>query len=537
MRIDYGADQLTFTGQAIWVESGLPAQVVAEETVYFQESTVSLNSLNKKFKTIFMGIIQMNRVTKIAAFIGSALITTGAHAADWNITQTANITVPEPIMTQGGTANVVSSTQALNGIALDTLNDDLATGTQTANIAASTGVQMTQGPSVDDSVQATNFIAGRDIGSTDVISQVVNQTEVSTTSVTQTDTSGAGLNAQAVNYSDASGDVDRLLQDYNESGSISMTQENISTSLNAQAINAAVAEGNTATVSLTQSIDVDGVATLTQAASSVGGSNAQGGNVAVALGGQLDNTIQSFTATTTDLNVTQEAASDINIQGANIIATGNIVTAGGGGNIGDTAGSTSQTLTIAAGGANFSQAVSGSDNVQAGNLASSDGDISDLTQTFEATNALEVDFDQTPTAANNTQAGNMAILQSGTGDVIDEISQVFNSSLSSTDFNQNSGSSNLTQAGNYIDITTGNIDDSDTTQLFTALGGAVAMTQSGAGTASGNLQALNGIVDAAGAGTGGTVSQVLTITAASYTMTQDNITGSGQFGNFVGVKF
>jgi len=473
----------------------------------------------------------MNKVTKIAACVGVAFVSVNANAADWNITQSANITVPAPTLTQGGVANVVSSSQAVNGIAIDTINDDLASGTQTADIASAVGVQLTQGPLVDESNQAVNYISGKDIGSVDTISQIVNQTEVSTTTLNQSDTSPVGSNRQAVNFTEASEDVDRLLQDYNESGALNMTQENLNTTLNIQSVNLSIAEDNVATENLTQSVDVDGVANLTQAATVVGSLNAQVGNGAVAITGQLDNVVQTFTATTSDLNLTQAVAGVANLQSTNAIATLDD------GNIGDTPGSTSQTTTVAAGAANFSQTVSGTDNVQGGNVASSDGDIADLTQTFEATNALEVDFDQTPTAASNIQAGNMARLETGDGDVIDEISQVFNSSLLSTDFNQASGSSNLTQAGNLIDITTGNIDDSDTTQLFTALGGNVAMTQTGAGTASGNLQALNAIVDDAGANSGGTVSQVLTITAASYTMTQENIAGSGQFGNFVGVKF
>jgi len=473
----------------------------------------------------------MNKVTKIAAFVGVAFVSVNASAADWNITQSANITVPAPELTQGGVANVVSSSQAVNGIAIDTVNDDLASGTQTADIASAIGVQLVQGSLVDESNQAINYISGKDIGSVDTISQIVNQTEVSATSLSQSDTSPVGSNRQAVNFTEASEDVDRLLQDYNETGALSMTQADINTTLNVQASNLSIANVNVATENLTQSVDVDGVANLTQAATVVGALNAQVGNGAIAIEGQLDNVVQTFTATTSDLNLTQDVAGVSNLQSTNAIATLDD------GNIGDTPGSTSQTTTIAAGAANFSQTVSGTDNVQGGNVASADGDITGLAQTFEATNALEVDFDQTPTAASNIQAGNMARLETGLGDVIDEISQVFNSSLLSTDFNQDSGSSNLTQAGNLIDITNGNIDDSDTTQLFTALGGNVAMTQTGAGTASGNLQALNGIVDDAGAGSGGTVSQVLTIAAASFSMTQENIAGSGQFGNFVGVKF
>ncbi|MFT5609652.1 MAG: hypothetical protein ACI9WC_001537 [Arenicella sp.] len=67
-----------------------------------------------------------------------------------------------------------------------------------------------------------------------------------------------------------------------------------------------------------------------------------------------------------------------------------------------------------------------------------------------------------------------------------------------------------------------------------ALGSAVAMTQAGAAT--GNMQTLNAIVyDNPGAEN--TVSQALTITATTFTMSQDAVTDSGQYGNFVGVKY
>lgn len=472
----------------------------------------------------------MNKMTKVAVFVGAVLVGSGASAADWNITQEATITVPNPTMTQGGTASVISSDQALNGIALDTASDDLASGTQTSNIAASTGVNMVQGPLVDASDQALNSVSAKYIGSDDTISQIVNQTDVSVTTMSQTDTSPTGSNRQAINLSDASDDVGRLLQNYNESGALTMTQSSMVSSNNVQAVNYAIGD-NVGNTTLTQSINVDGIATLTQAASVTGGSNTQAGNIAIARNGDVDNTAQTFTATASDVNLTQATASADNLQATNAIITE------AGGDIGNTAGSTTQTTTIAAGGVNFSQTVSGADNVQAGNYASADGDIVDLEQNFEAANSAEVDFDQTPTAANNTQAGNMAVLTTSVNGDIEEISQVFNSSDLSTDFNQNSASGSLTQAGNFIDIGSGDINDSGTTQLFTAPGGTVAMTQSGAGAAAGNLQALNAIVDNAGAFSGGTVSQALNVTAATFTMTQENITSSGQFGNFVGVKF
>ena len=179
----------------------------------------------------------MKKMTKIAAFVGASLLASGAHAADWNVTQTADVTVPAPSLSQGATTNVASSNQALNGIALDNTEDDLASGSQTANLASSVGVDLNQGPFVDGSNQAINFIDGQNIGSTSIISQVVNQTDVSTTSLTQSDTSSAGSNVQAANLANASVDVDRLVQDYNETGELEMTQSVMTTSGNVQGVN------------------------------------------------------------------------------------------------------------------------------------------------------------------------------------------------------------------------------------------------------------------------------------------------------------
>ena len=473
----------------------------------------------------------MKKMTKVAAFIGLAVTSSGAMAADWNVTQNANITVAAPSITQGATASVVTSDQALNGIALDINNDDLASGSQTATVAASTGIVLVQGPNVDGSNQAINYIEGRDIGSNALITQTVNQTAVSATSLTQSDTTATGNNIQAANLTEAERDVDQLSQVYTEAGTLTMTQSNVTSGSNTQGVNVTVAERDAGSVALTQSVTVAGVAAMTQGAGNTGGSNVQVGNGTIANTRDIDNTTQTFTANGTDLNLTQSAAGSNNIQATNYLDTSAT------GTIGVTAATTSQTTTISSGNANFLQDVSGTGNVQAGNLASSGEDIADLTQSFSASGAAEVDFDQTPTAASNTQAGNMAELSTGAGgDLIDEISQTFTSSTTSTDFNQNSASSNLIQAGNLIDITTGNIDDSGTTQQFDALGGSVSMSQSGAGAASSNLQALNGIIDSVGAGSGGTVSQALTVTSTTFTMSQENITSSGQFGNFVGSR-
>lgn len=474
------------------------------------------------------------KVTKVAVFIGLAFTASGASATDWNVIQDANITVAAPSITQGAANNVVNSNQAVNGIVLDTANDSLATGSQTADIASSTGIVLTQGGSVDGSNQAINLIEADDVGSTSAITQTVNQTATSLTTLTQIDGSSVGGNVQAANLTKAVGDIDRLVQDYDESGRMDLIQSSVSTASNVQGVNYATG-ASVGTVSLVQSVEVDGRARLIQGAGNTGGNNVQVGNgaVATAASGDVNNATQTFTATAATLRLRQRAAGDNNIQAVNMMRT-----TGATGNIGDTVGTTSQTVTVASGAANFTQDVSGTGNVQAGNLAMSANNISDLTQTFTAGGATQVDFDQTPTAASNTQAGNMAVLTNGAAnDQVDEISQVFTSSTSITAFDQVSASGTLIQAGNLIDVTTGDINDSGTTQQFDALGGAVSMVQSGAGVASGNLQALNAIVDETGNGSGGTVSQVLTITSATFAMSQDNITGSGQYGNFVGVKY
>ena len=473
----------------------------------------------------------MNKMTKVAAFVGLAMVSAGASATDWNVTQTADIEVAAPSITQGAAAQVSSSNQAINGIVLDIANDDLATGSQTANIASSTGVSLTQGSNVDNSTQSVNLIVAENIGSTSTITQTVNQTEVSLTNLVQTDAGSAGSNTQGANVANAAADVDRLSQVYTEAGALTVSQAAVTTSANTQGVNIVRGE-NIGTIGVTQSVTVDGVALMEQTAANTGGSNTQVGNGAISTSGDdIDNTTQSFTATTSNLSLVQSAAGTNNIQAGNMMSTAN------NGDIGVTAGTTTQTLTVSAGDANFNQNVSASGNVQAGNLAISGGSIVDLTQTVTASGASEVDFDQTPTAASNVQAGNMAQLTAGgTGDVIDEISQVFTSSTTLTDFDQVSGSGNLIQAGNLIDITTGDISDSGTTQQFDVTAGSLTMDQEGAGTATGNLQALNAIVDDAGNGSGGTVSQVLNITATTFSMNQNNIAGSGQYGNFVGVK-
>ncbi|MFT5137172.1 MAG: hypothetical protein ACI8XV_002209 [Arenicella sp.] len=470
----------------------------------------------------------MKKMTKVAVFITASFAASSASASDWNVTQAASITVAAPSITQGATTNVVSSNQAVNGIVLAT-GDDLLTGSQTATIGSSAGIVLTQGGNVDSSNQAINLIQANGIGATSEITQTVTQTGTSTTALTQEDLDATGGNVQAANLSDATGNIVHLSQTYAESDSVALVQSSVVSAANTQGVNYATAGdsiGN-ATMGLTQSVTVTNAASFTQGAGNVGGNNVQVGNGAVAKGamGAILNTVQTFTVSAANLDLTQSAGSaGSNTQAVNMIsATGANSTINTG---------TAQTVTVTAGDTNFLQDTSSTDNTQAGNLANAAGDIDQLAQTFSASGANEVDFDQVPTAASNRQAGNMAAL-TGAGAITD-ILQVFTSSTTTTDLNQTSTSGTLIQAGNLIDLGTGSITDAGVTQQFDALGGAVAMTQAGAAT--GNLQALNGIVyDNTGADS--TVSQALTITATTFAMSQDAVTSSGQYGNFVGVKY
>lgn len=466
------------------------------------------------------------KATKVAACIGVMFAASGAYATDWNVTQNADITVAAPSITQGATSNVVSSNQALNGIVLDIDEDGLATGSQTVTIA-SDGVILTQGGNVDNANQALNLIEAEDIGSTSVITQTVNQTTSATTVLTQVDLDTTGNNVQAANLATARLDVEALLQSYTETGNLQLDQNSVASANNTQGVNFATGQ-DVGTTSLTQSVVVDGRTRLIQGAGNVGGANIQVGNGASATTGDVVNTSQSFTSTTGNLVLRQSVAGvGANIQAANMLRTE--------GAAGDIDAANVQTITKSSGRVRFTQNVSASNNTQAGNLAISGDNIDDLTQTFNASGSVSVDFDQTPTASTNVQAGNMAVLANAGNDTVGEISQTFTSSILVTDFVQESGATNLIQAGNLIDINGGDINDSGTTQEFQALGGDVSMTQSGGGSA--NLQAFNAIVDASGNGSGGTVSQQLTITSGTFVMAQNDVTGSGQYGNFVGVKY
>jgi hypothetical protein len=467
-------------------------------------------------------------MTKVASFIAASLLVSNAAASDWDVTQVASITTAAPTLNQGATTNVASSNQAVNAIVLDT-TDDLVAGSQTATLDSSTGLLLTQGSNVDSSNQAINLVDGFDLGGTTSITQTVLQTGTSTTLLTQKDVDATGSNVQAVNLGVAGNDITGLKQVYTESDSVSLVQSDVVSSTNVQGLNYATAVEGIGGTELTQSVTVATDATFVQGAGNVGGTNVQVGNAAVANGAaaSIANTAQTFTVTGGNLDLTQSVATvGGDTQAVNMIsATGATSTI---------SATTTQDVIVTAGAVNFTQDAAIGDNTQAGNLALAANAIGDLTQTFNASGASEVDFDQIPTAGSNTQAGNMVAL-TGTGE-ISEVLQLFSSStVGATDFNQSSDQANLIQAGNLIKITSGGTinDASADTQTFTAVGGATAVTMTQDGGGSANLQALNGIVyDAAGLSNSAT--QTLTVASTSFTMTQDNISGSGQYGNFVG---
>lgn len=114
-----------------------------------------------------------------------------SSAADWNVTQTSNVVVSSSSLNQGGAG---SSQQALNGVVVDTANDDVSSVSQTSNIAGG-DLSLTQtGANTNGSVQALNLVSARSI---DGLTQTV--TGVGTANMVQDANLGGG-NVQALNY-------------------------------------------------------------------------------------------------------------------------------------------------------------------------------------------------------------------------------------------------------------------------------------------------------------------------------------------------
>jgi hypothetical protein len=478
----------------------------------------------------------MKNMNKVAVFFAASLAslaTSSALAADWDVKQSANLTSAAPALNQGNSANVTSGNQALNAVVLKAGNK-LVSGSQTVTVTATGGSQLTQGTKVTTSNQALNLISvdGADIGDTSEVEQTVNLSGGGLTLLTQSTVTAGANNVQSLNFSNTanSGAILQLKQVYIDGDSLSLVQDAAATAGNSQGVNYAKSAGTIGVTAngLTQSVVVGKNVTFSQGAGSVGGSNVQAGNRMISTGAILKST-QAFSVTANDLTFTQATATGTsNRQAANMIGVTGANAIGA---------DTKQTLTVSAGKMTLNQTAADTGNYQAGNLAVSAGTVAGLIQEVKADTATVVEFNQTATGAENIQAGNMVV---STG-VISGISQNFEGSKTITNFVQDTSANKLIQAGNLIDLgVTGTITQAATTvaQTFSVSGGNVDLVQKNNTT--NQLQSFNAIVYASTNAAAGTSvgSQVLTITGgATFDMTQDAVTTSGQYGNFVGVKY
>lgn len=473
------------------------------------------------------------KILATAASAASIAVSGQLLAADWTIQQTATVATATPSLRQGDTALVTDSVQAINGIALKTDEDSVVAGSsQLVTISASTSFNLTQGELVANSTQAANYLEAQNVGTTSgaAVTQTVTSTSTATTLTQEVAAGGGSTNLQALNVGRAAargGTINNLTQSITEAGTLSLIQNAVVTGTNSQAVNFAFGEtiGVDGTNLLTQSVTVTGATTFTQQAPSDG--NNQGGNIAAASdSGNIGSVSQTF-ITTTDIGLEQSMSSgQDNIQAINFVDTS--------ANSDGTVGTVTQMFTANGGTVTFLSNATGIRNTEAGNFVDTRGSITDLTQSFDASNSALVDFDQTGAGNNNIQAGNMA-RTIDTGAIIAEIAQIFTGSTTTNDFNQNSAADALIQAGNLIRLGYGGISDaSGPHQTFTTTG-TVNMTQLGGGTS--NLQALNAVTDFSGGTASVNLHQALITTGTSFAMAQNAVTTSGQFGNYAGETF
>lgn len=497
------------------------------------------------------------------------------QAADWTIMQSATITSATPELKQGDVASVTNSTQSVNGIALEATVDNVTQGSQEATITGSTSFKLTQGGIVTGAKQAINHIRANAVGSSgNTVTQMVTGTSTTTTLEQKTDGAGAGdSNIQAMNVAEADGAINSLAQGMTESGSLGLIQSDVPTNENTQSMNHASGNvlGIDASDNLEQIISITGLTTMTQ--SGDGSENVQAVNLAVGTGSasHVDNMEQSYTATG-GVQATQNTdTGGSNIQalnladtlansGGNVSALSQTITFGGvskldsqadsSGNIQignlirsgeDINSGSTQSLTKNSESLTLEMTGSGTNNQQAGNMASAEGNIDGLSQTFIASSSTLTFLMTVGTSAmSNTQAGNMVVVN-GTNSDITDLTQSLTASDTDNDFTQRSTADGLIQAGNLIDLGTGGMSDSTGPhQTFTAAG-AVSMTQeSGSTTTVGgmsNLQAINATVDTAGGTLPVNLVQTMSATGDTFVMAQNGVANSGQFGNFGGLRY
>jgi hypothetical protein len=170
----------------------------------------------------------------------SFAVTHVATAADWNVTQTSTLT--NPSLTQNGSA---LSNQAINAVILDTANDSISDGRQTAVLSGAT-VSLTQkGASTGASVQTINLASAKNIS--DLTQEVSGEFSAA---MSIESTAGNG-NVQAFNYALAAANVHNLTQTV-DAGTVTMDSARTG---NVQALN--YAEAATYTGDLVQTTILD----------------------------------------------------------------------------------------------------------------------------------------------------------------------------------------------------------------------------------------------------------------------------------------
>ena len=238
----------------------------------------------------------LKNICKVSAIVVLTTVCVDAIAADWTIKQTATITTATPNLGQGVTALVSNSTQAINGIALESTADSLVAGSQLSMLSV-TDLSLVQGDKVTGSRQAVNYIAAKDVGGTaaaNTVTQTVASTASSATTLEQkVAAAGGASNFHALNMTQAKGVIKYLTQAVTESGGLNLTQTAVTTEPNTHGVNYASGTtiGEKTRAKLSQTLMITDATTFTQNAT--GGENVQGGNIAEATSGKLDNASQT----------------------------------------------------------------------------------------------------------------------------------------------------------------------------------------------------------------------------------------------------
>ncbi|ORU91731.1 MAG: hypothetical protein A6F72_03065 [Cycloclasticus sp. symbiont of Poecilosclerida sp. N] len=378
----------------------------------------------------------MKNLLKIIIVAGFVTASFNSLAADWTITQSADITttnLTQLSLDQGVTTAVSNSRQAINGVVLNGAEDDLVSGSQTAPILARALDMNQDGQTTVGSSQAINHIAARNIGATGATG-LVRQTGVMTGVLLMTQKAGAGNNVQGGNVmvTSSTGNIVNAAQELTITNEINLGQEIGSNTNNVQALNLADTTANSSgTVdTLVQSFDHTGANGLTLSSRNAASGNVQAGNMVDSLGSITD-LRQTFSFLNSSLGF------------FNLVGTG-------------------------------------SSNIQAGNMARTDGTgsvIVEISQTFTGSsrdNVFTMSPFAGPTVSELVQAGNLIdIGQGAITDLTDH--QVFSTEGTMT-MTQTGGVVDSLQALNAITDKTGGSAATQARQSLTA-SGAFSMDQ------------------------------------------------------------